>query len=161
MFRMTPEERRLRDEAIERDAALANESERPLVAEINKAGWEIDSIWDLVNFHANHGALGALLMDHLSKDYHPKIKMAIARALITGKIRSEACSKALVAELQSSLLKSGGQWEGVQQSLAHALVKLAHRSATREIEIITAQCKGTFLSKDLDAALLRSKSYNP
>jgi len=156
-FRMSAEERRLWDEAIERDAALATESERPLVTEINATGWKIESVWDLVNFHTDHAALAPILIEHLSNDYHPKIKMAIARALITAKVRSEACSKALVAELELALSESGGQWEGVQQSLTHALAKLAHPSIAHEVEALASRCKGTFLSEDLNEAIKRVK----
>jgi hypothetical protein len=154
-FRMTPEEQRLRDEAIAKDAALAAESERPLVAEIRTAGWTIDSVWDLVNFHSDHRDLAPILIAHLSKNYHPKIKMAIARALVTAKIRSEVCSRELVSELHSALDKTGGQWEGVQQSLAHALAKLAHPAIASAVQALADRCRGTFLADDLDEACRR------
>lgn len=151
-YRLTPEERRLRDEEVERDAALAAESERPLVAEIRTAGWSVDSVWDLANFHTDHRALAPILIAHLSKDYHPKIKMAIARALITAKVRSEVCSKELVRELYSALTKTGGLWEGVQQSLAHALAKLAHPAIAPAVQDLAHRCRGTFLADDLNEA---------
>ena len=156
-FRLSPEERRLREEAIERDAALAAESERPLVAEIKAAGWDIDSVWDLVNFHTDHAALAPVLIANMSKDYHPKIKMAIAGALITAKVRSEACSKALVDELRIALGKTGGQWEGVQQSISHALAKLAHPTVASAVQSLADQHQGTFLAQDLNEACKRVK----
>lgn len=156
-YRMSPEQRRLRDESIERDAVLAGESERPLVAEINASGWNIGSVWDLVNFHTDHAALAPILIAHLSKDYHSKIKMAIARALISARVCSESCSTALIEELKVALSRSGDEWEGVQQSLTYALAKLAHPLLGHEVEVLASRYKDTFLSEDLDEAVRRIK----
>lgn len=154
-FRMSPEERQRRDEEIERDAAEARKSERPLVEEIRAAGWDVDSLWDLVNLHTDHSSLVPLLIHHLPKDYHPKVKMAIARSLISVREKSEDCSRALITELKRALLKFGGQWEGVQQSLTHALAKLAHPAVAEEVEILARDYKDTFLGEDLANALKR------
>ncbi|MCP5560128.1 MAG: hypothetical protein H7A55_20460 [Verrucomicrobiaceae bacterium] len=154
-FRMTPEERRIHDAAIDQDAQLAGESERPLVAEIRALGWEIDSIWDLVNYHTDHAELAPILLANLCENYHPKIKMAISGALISAKVRSEECSKALVAELQIVLGREGGQWEGVQQSLTHALAKLAHPVIAPALQALADRYQGTFLAEDLNEACKR------
>lgn len=154
-FRLSPEQLRERDLEIERDAALANESERPLVQEINAKGWGIESVWDLVNFHTDHAALVPLLLSHLPRDYHPKVKMAIARSLINVKASAALCSPVLVDELKKALQRPGGQWEGVQQSLALALRKLAHPSATAELQALASEYKGSFLSEDLEKTVKR------
>lgn len=154
-FRLSPEQLRERDLEIERDAALANESERPLVQEINAKGWGIESVWDLVNFHTDHAALVPLLLSHLPREYHPKVKMAIARSLINVKASAALCSPVLVDELKKALQRTGGQWEGVQQSLAFALRKLAHPSATDELQALASEYKGSFLSEDLKKPVRR------
>ena len=137
----------------EEDGLAASKSEEPLLAEIRKLGFELTSVWDLVNFHTDYPPLIPLLVEHLGRDYHPKIKMAIARALIEPTAKSESVSRALVEELRASLPKEGGQWEGVQRSITLALSHIAHNSVRSDLEELEKQFAGTFLHEDLQKAL--------
>jgi hypothetical protein len=79
------------NEARRADAeSLLRREQQSLIAEIRSHGWQIDSIWDLVNTGADYRALIPTLIDHLLRPYHPRIKEGIARALTVKQARPVA-----------------------------------------------------------------------
>lgn len=56
--------------------------EQPLVADLEAAGYHINSVWDLVNSRGPYPEAIPVLLRHLKRvDYHPDIRQGIARAL--------------------------------------------------------------------------------
>lgn len=144
-------------ESIEEDARIAAESEKPLVAEIAAAGLNVVSVWDLVNFHRNYPNLHSLLASHLGRDYHPKIKMAIARALIDGNKSREDVSWALVNEFKKYLALGDLSSDGVKQSIALALSEVSDPCILGVLNDLQEKVKGTILYEYIAKALLVAK----
>lgn len=76
---------RAQDEAAAaRHAALVDElirAQQPLVDDLNAAGANVASVWDLVNTRDTYPHLVPVLIDHLPRDYPPGVRDGIARAL--------------------------------------------------------------------------------
>jgi HEAT repeat protein len=56
-------------------------AERPLVEELQRAGFEVESAWDLVNTSAAYPKALPILVDHLQRTYPGPVREGIARAL--------------------------------------------------------------------------------
>ncbi len=70
-----------RDEKIrERTLRLVAE-QQPLVEELKENGFEIKSVWDLVNSRSNYPAAIPILLKHLQMPYADRTRGGIARAL--------------------------------------------------------------------------------
>ena len=100
---------RERDAELGRRAAECAADERLMVAEIRRLGYDIDSVWDLVN-NAPHAVLKRrfvgpypraypVLVRHLSVDHTPAVREGVIRALTVrdGGVLVEA---ALLAEFE-------------------------------------------------------------
>lgn len=62
--------------------AADREDERPLLEELAAAGWELSSVWDLVNEReSTYPELVPILLEHLDRDYPDGVLGGIARAL--------------------------------------------------------------------------------
>jgi tRNA(Ile)-lysidine synthase TilS/MesJ len=68
------EQRKIFEEFLRQD-------EKPLLALLKENGIVIDSVWELVNSNRTYKNVIKLLVDNLEKNYHPRIKAGIARAL--------------------------------------------------------------------------------
>ncbi|MBV7306984.1 hypothetical protein [Xanthomonas vasicola] len=95
--KLTPDEtRRLREineerrREIERKAAEWAELERPLVVELQSAGFDVESVWDLFNRKQpwdkseqirSYVEVLPILLDHLGRDYPSAVREGIARAM--------------------------------------------------------------------------------
>lgn len=55
--------------------------EEPMIADLAKAGFEVTSVWDLVNTNKSYPAAIPILLDHLHRPYHKDIRNGIIRAL--------------------------------------------------------------------------------
>jgi hypothetical protein len=55
--------------------------EEPIIRDLAKAGYDVGSVYDLVNTTASYPSAIPVLLDHLSRDYHPRIRQGIGRAL--------------------------------------------------------------------------------
>ena len=55
--------------------------EQPLVAELRSVGWDVSSVWDLVNIDEAYPEALPVLVRHLARPYPPAIRDGIARAL--------------------------------------------------------------------------------
>ena len=76
-----------RDERIARMEAELGRAEAPLVAELRRAGAELESVWDLVNAKDRYPKLVPILLAHLERDYPQRIREGIARALAVPEAR--------------------------------------------------------------------------
>ena len=104
-----------RDRRERRYAALAvecAEDEGELVREIREQGYDIDSVWDLVNntpheflerrFIGSYANAYSVLVAHLDVRHHPRIREGIVRALTVDDGGQEAESALLQAFLAES-----------------------------------------------------------
>ena len=84
--------------------AAYSEDEKPLVDDLQRAGFNFTSVWDLVNTKSSYKAAIPILLDHLSKPYHIKNKEGIVRALAVKEARGVAC-RAIINEYHKSSKK--------------------------------------------------------
>jgi hypothetical protein len=67
--------------ATDNVSEAASRITRPLIDEMRGIGIEVQSVWDLVNSLSPYPRAIPILIKHLKKPYHPKIKEGIVRAL--------------------------------------------------------------------------------
>jgi hypothetical protein len=60
-------------------------AEEPLVADLRAVGYDVGSVWDLVNINDDYPEALPVLARHLVRPYPPVIKDGIARALAVGR----------------------------------------------------------------------------
>jgi hypothetical protein len=70
-----------RDDELARKEADWHRAEAPLVAELRRAGFQVDSAWDLVNTSTPYPAALPILLEHLARPYPDRVREGIARAL--------------------------------------------------------------------------------
>lgn len=76
------EARRARDDARRRIRELADRrASAPLLADLRSAGYEVSSVWDLVNIDEAYPDALPVLVQHLNGPYPPDVREGIARAL--------------------------------------------------------------------------------
>jgi hypothetical protein len=85
--------------------AELDKDEEELIEEIEKRGIKIESVWDLVNnvkhpfldnkFTGKYSEVYSILIDHLDKPHHPRIREGIIRALTEKDARDIAKDKLL------------------------------------------------------------------
>ncbi|MBI1781170.1 MAG: hypothetical protein HYR66_07335 [Sphingobacteriales bacterium] len=66
--------------------------EKQLVKEICSVGYKISSVWDLVNTREEYPEAIPVLIKHLQRPYHSRIKEGIVRALGVGQAKGRANS---------------------------------------------------------------------
>lgn len=76
---------KLQDDVRERRAAEWRRAEKPLVDELRRAGFEVESAWDLVNTSTPYPAALPVLLEHLGRRYPDRVREGIARALAVGR----------------------------------------------------------------------------
>jgi hypothetical protein len=72
------------DERRARELEYAR-AEEPVVADLRSVGYEVGSVWDLVNIKDDYPDALPVLARHLVKPYPPVIKDGLARALAVGR----------------------------------------------------------------------------
>ena len=85
--------------------AELEKDEEDLVKEIKQKGFDIDSVWDLINntphpflerrFLGPYPEAYPILVDHLDSSHHPKTREGIVRALTVKDVRAIAMEKLL------------------------------------------------------------------
>ena len=73
--------RAVQDEEVAKLDALYREAEAPLVSELAEIGFQVWSVWDLVNGVQSYDRAIPLLLHHLRRPYPEAIRDGIARAL--------------------------------------------------------------------------------
>ena len=76
-------------------------NEEPIVLELREKGYNLKSVWDLVNTKSNYSKALPVLVAHLALEYHPRIKEGIARALGVSEAKPLAW-KLLIEEYKKS-----------------------------------------------------------
>lgn len=70
-----------RREELARKEAEWRRAEAPLVEELRTAGFEVESVWDLVNTSTPYPTALPILLQHLGRPYPDRVREGIARAL--------------------------------------------------------------------------------
>ena len=111
---------------------LADE-ERPLLADLAAVGWQVESVWDLVNTAKRYPVAVPVLLEHLQRPYHNRIREGIARALTVPDARGSGAWE-ILRELKRShsAVEKEFRW-----TLINALTVVADRSMFQEIESLT------------------------
>lgn len=91
-------------------AAEDARAEVPLVQELQAAGAEVSSVWDLVNTKDSYPQLISILFAHLDRPYPQKVREGIARALAVPESRShwDELVKRYLAETETTT--NGMKW---------------------------------------------------
>jgi hypothetical protein len=139
------EERETQRRAVE--AELGAE-ERPILAELAKAGVRVASVWELVNAKSSYAAAIPVLTKHLRLPYHPKIREGIARAL-TVKEAQGVAGRVILDELKRGAENS----REVRWALANALTQAADVSMAEEIKVLVADARYEDVREILTLAL--------
>lgn len=95
--------------------------EEPIIRDLAAVGHEVGSVYDLVNTATSYPAAIPVLLDHLPRPYHPRIRQGIARALTVKEARGLA-GEVLLRELRRSDEDHDTRW-----TLANALTVAAER----------------------------------
>ena len=115
------EERRRRELEYKR-------AEEPLLAELRSVGWEVGSVWDLVNIDVAYPQAHPVLARHLVRPYPPVIRDGIARALA---VRSALFAWDVVREQYLT-----ERDESVRQGLAAALAAMVDRAHLDDLLVL-------------------------
>ena len=76
--------------SLEESWKVMDDDELELVAELSNAGYQIDSVWDLVNTDTPYPDAIPILMRHLEIRHHPRIREGITRSLICNEAKGVA-----------------------------------------------------------------------
>lgn len=61
--------------------ALLRQAEQPVIEDLRAAGYDVETVWDLVNTTADYADAVPILIRHLGQPYPDKVREGIARAL--------------------------------------------------------------------------------
>ena len=75
------EERAERERRFAESSAILARDQQGLVEELRRVGEKVSSVWDLVSKEAPYPSAIPVLVDHLSRPHHPRIREGIVRAL--------------------------------------------------------------------------------
>jgi hypothetical protein len=103
--------------------------EDPIITDLAAAGFEVGSVWDLVNTNERYPNAIPVLLQHLTKPYHVRIREGVIRALTTPDARGVA-AEAILAELRQE------QDSEVRWALANALTVAADRADAAAIKVL-------------------------
>lgn len=81
------EQQRRAKEELQKKQQHHSLAEVPLVRDLNAAGADVSSIWDLVNTKKTYANLLPILLDHLDRPYPDGIREGIARAMAVPEAR--------------------------------------------------------------------------
>jgi hypothetical protein len=153
-------------ERIERSGRLAIE-QQPLLADLRRVGWDVKSVWDLVNTSTNYAEAIPVLLKHLLLPYSDLTREGIARALAVPEPEVRKAWPMLVEEYRKAPMgwgiKAPGDTKeyrlGAKDGLACALAVAATDATLEElIGIIKDPVHGS--NRVLLLSALR-KSKNP
>lgn len=84
---------------------ILDEDQKELVSECQAVGYPIKSVWDFVNSEDSYLAALPILVEHLGKDHHKRVRQGIVRALLTpeasGVVSAEPIIKQFCDEVDS------------------------------------------------------------
>lgn len=70
-----------RQDALEATRSALRAEQAPLLEDLKAVGWDVESVWDLVNTDRSYSSAVPILIDHLSRGYSERTLEGIARAL--------------------------------------------------------------------------------
>jgi hypothetical protein len=100
-FERIRKENEIRHLEIERESAMLQIEEEPIIADLLSVGIQVESVSDLVKTSEKYEEAIPVLIEHLSKPYHNKIKEAMARALAVKEAKGVAC-KVIIDEYKKA-----------------------------------------------------------
>jgi hypothetical protein len=114
------------DREMERQQRELEAAQRPLLEDLRGVGWDLRTVWELVNTSAKYPEAVPILLDHLlNGDYPDRVRQGIARSLAAPFARSAYQPlKRLYEERQSP---------GLQEAIAAALNVLASKEDLPDI----------------------------
>lgn len=95
---------REKEKQWKKQRAILDADQKELVSELNAAGIQVTSVWDLVNAPNFYQAAIPILVEHLEKEHHPRTAEGIVRALITPESKGNA--GILIRMFESRMFKS-------------------------------------------------------
>lgn len=125
--------------------------EEPLIADLARIGIKITSIWDLVNMRDGYTRAIPVLIKHLDKPYHSRIREGVIRALTIPDARG-VVGTAILRELRTTN-DSELRWV-----LANALTVVSERSDAAAIQSLLDDPNFDDVSERLGKALKNLKS---
>lgn len=75
------EQNRRREERRKTAEERFRVEEEPIIRDLAAVGYEVGSVYDLVNTSESYREAIAVLIEHLARPYHPRIRQGIGRAL--------------------------------------------------------------------------------
>lgn len=118
-----------RDEHFSRLEKMYGEDEKQLVEELKQSGFQVRSVWDLVNSKNDYLGAEPILLKHLKSKHHPRILAGIARSLAVPEF---SCNDELweflvklYGETSSDTDIAVSEQRGAQEAIAIALETLA------------------------------------
>ena len=125
--------------------------EGPIIADLAKVGFEVGSVWDLVNTNKSYSAAIRTLLDHLHRPYHERIRNGIIRALTVREAKGIAGGE-ILDELRRET-DSENRW-----ALANALTVVAERDDMVSIDGLLEDPAYDDVSERLSEALTSLQS---
>src|SRR5882672_7894730 len=104
--------------------------EAPLIEALRQAGYEVTSVWDLVNSDQPYPGAIPVLCEFFKGSCHPVLREGIVRALTVPESRGVATTNLLTALMRSGERES----PSVRWALANALTVVADKSTAGEIQ---------------------------
>ncbi len=104
------EDNERRNYLIERLSQALEKDEEQLVNDLNLSGFDVDSVWGLVNTKGSYPNAIPILIDHLQRAYHEKNKEGIVRALAVKESIGKANSILIGEYEKSSKDKESLRW---------------------------------------------------
>jgi hypothetical protein len=117
-------------ERAERSARLRAEEE-PVLADLRELGYEVKSVWDLVNSSSPYAAAIPVLVKHLQRPYPDPIRGGIARALAVPDARH--LWPTLVEEYRAEPAAGPAHGLGAKDGLAAALAAVSSDDVIDEL----------------------------
>lgn len=106
---------------------LRNET-KGLLDDLAKVGVDVSSVWDLVNTKEPYPDAIDVLIKHLSRNYHPRNKEGIVRALIVPEAKGKA-NESLFEEYD----RTPKEMESLRWAIGYALANLMMKKDTDRI----------------------------
>jgi hypothetical protein len=132
-------QRKEREKFSEARRTHFRELEMPVVQALKNVGVNVESVWDLVNTSVSYEKAISVLLEHIQRPYHDRIKGGIARALAVPEARSGWTI--LISEFRKEK-RSPEKW--ARDGLAVALSEIATDAVIGElIELVRDRDYGT------------------
>jgi hypothetical protein len=131
-------------------------SEEPLLADLRAIGWNVESVWTLVNTSTNYAEAIPVLLEHLQLPYSDTTRDGIARSLAVPDARFAWAILADEYRKEPSLPLGEGRG-GAKQGLAAALSATATKEVIDELIAIAKDRSHGESRNLLLRALRRSK----